>query len=124
MFRSKLKVLWVLVSEKWRRFDMAEYFNHEHYPDPTAYSLMKIRVKGMIAIVLSCQKQFKQYLILFYPRTLEKELRIYYQQEECPQKVRKVYLGKICSMPYSNAPMTDSRRSFVNWLKGTETMNF
>ena len=41
-----------------------------------------------------------------------------------PQKVGKVYLGKICSMPYSNAPMTDSRGSFINWLKGTETMNF
>lgn len=41
-----------------------------------------------------------------------------------PKKVGKGYLGKICSMPYSNASMTDSRRSFIKWLKGTETMNF
>lgn len=41
-----------------------------------------------------------------------------------PKKVGKGYLGKICSMPYSNASMTDSRRSLIKWLKGTETMNF
>ena len=41
-----------------------------------------------------------------------------------PKKIGKGYLGKICSMPYSNTPITDSRISLINWLKGTETMNF
>lgn len=38
--------------------------------------------------------------------------------------VIKGYLGKICFIPYSNVPMTDLRRSFMNWLKDTEIMNF
>lgn len=41
-----------------------------------------------------------------------------------PKKVGKGYRGKVCSIPYETAPMTESRRNFMNWLKGTETMNF
>lgn len=41
-----------------------------------------------------------------------------------PKKVGKGYLGKICPIPYSTAPMTESRKSFIDWIKGTETMNF
>lgn len=41
-----------------------------------------------------------------------------------PKKVGKGYLGKVCPLPYSTAPVTEARRSLLNWLKGTETMNF
>ena len=41
-----------------------------------------------------------------------------------PKKVGKGYLGKVCPIPYEAAPVTESRRSFWNWLKGSETMNF
>ena len=41
-----------------------------------------------------------------------------------PKKVGKGYIGKVCAMPYATAPVTESRRSFWNWLKGTETMSF
>ena len=34
------------------------------------------------------------------------------------KKVGKGYSGKISAMPYSNAPLTNSRKSFMNWLKG------
>ena len=40
------------------------------------------------------------------------------------KKIGKGYLGKICPIPYSTAPMTESRKSFIDWIKGTETMNF
>ena len=35
-----------------------------------------------------------------------------------PQKISKGYSGKISAMPYANAPLTNSRKSFMNWLKG------
>ncbi len=41
-----------------------------------------------------------------------------------PKKIGKGYLGKTCTIPYTNAPMTDSRRSLMSWLKGTETISF
>ena len=34
------------------------------------------------------------------------------------KKVGKGYSGKISAMPYANAPLTNSRKSFMNWLKG------
>lgn len=40
-----------------------------------------------------------------------------------PQKVGKGYVGKTCAMPYANAAVTNSRKSFTDWLKGTEIMN-
>ena len=41
-----------------------------------------------------------------------------------PKSIGKGYVGKICKMPYAQSAITESRKSFVNWLKGTETMNF
>lgn len=40
------------------------------------------------------------------------------------KKVGKGYLGKICEIPYANESITNSRKSFINWLKGTGTINF
>ena len=41
-----------------------------------------------------------------------------------PKKAGKGYIGKVSAIPYATAPITESRRSFMNWIKGTETMNF
>ena len=41
MYRLKQKVQKVTVSEIWRNCDMANYFNSEKYPDPTAYAAIK-----------------------------------------------------------------------------------
>lgn len=43
---------------------------------------------------------------------------------KAPKTDGKGYLGKVCAMPYKSAALTNSRKSFMNWLKGTETMNF
>lgn len=41
MYRLKLKAQRGTVSEIWRNCNMANYFNSEKYPDPTAYTAIK-----------------------------------------------------------------------------------
>lgn len=41
MYRLKQKAQRDAVSGTWRNFKMANYFNSEKYPDPTAYTAIK-----------------------------------------------------------------------------------
>lgn len=121
------------MGRKNRRQKSAAHFGVKSVQPLRSHSCVAVscRTEKANYIINNCLEDYSIYTVcvtlpsnIVLPENFRERVTDIFSAGRVPQKVGKGYLGKICSMPYSNASMTDSRRSFIKWLKGTETMNF